>query len=138
MALLFASVTIVSYAQSVKVPYNAYSASVRSINTQWKWQKIDISDGLQVSFYVNDSENLLNIIDKIEINNGFEDVFITPYTAVETTKGNYLYTAYDKDGTKLKIELMYVPVRTNSGSILNQKRIYIRYSNIEYYYALRD
>jgi len=134
--VLLLGIGLSSYSQNIAV-FKSYKAAVRSELTNNKWTNVPIKGYVTITFYTNDNKDLLSIVDKIEISNGFEDVFLTPFRAEVTDKGGYLYAAYDKDGKDVAIELIVVPVRA-MGSTIRQHRIYIRYKNIEYYYIYKQ
>ena len=132
---LLLGIGISSYSQNIAV-FRSYRAATRGELTGYKWKNVPIKGYVTITFHTNDSKDLLSIVDKIEISNGFEDVFTTPFRAERTDKDGYLYAAYDKDGKDVAIELIVVPVRA-MGSTIYQHRIYIRYKNIEYYYIYK-
>jgi hypothetical protein len=134
ISLLFLSlfVAVISFAQRTAVYYPT-SAYHRSADSRWEWVKVTgTSDELpKIVFYFNNSSDAFSSLDRIEINNQWQDVFIFPYKGVVTDDGKGIqFTVFDKESKKLKIEIYFYdnPVKHFD--------LYIRYNNIEYTYRV--
>ena len=134
ISLLFLSlfVAAVSFAQRTAT-YYPVSAYHRSADSRWEWIKVTgTSDELpKIIFYFNGSSDALSSLDRVEIDNKWQDVFIFPYKGIPADDGKGIqFTVFDKESKKLKIELYFYedPVKHFD--------FYIRYRNIEYTYRV--
>lgn len=122
------------YSQEI-ITYKSYKGSVRGDITKWKWKNTKTKKShININFYLNDNEDELTMIDSVQINNSFNDLFI-PTCKMEITDNNtYLLRTKDRENQGVEIEIVDLELKKLVGSVIKQRRMYIRYNNIEYYY----
>jgi len=127
ISILILSLT--TFSQKVFHPFDAY------LKRGTEWVRVtETSENVypDITIYFNNSDDALSMLDRVEITNAWDDIFVFPYKGVQVAEKKVKWKVYDKQGKNL-----YFTLGFHDDSYGRFMSIKISYSNIEYMYLCR-
>jgi hypothetical protein len=129
LALIFIFIVFSSIAQIVS--YNPFAAYYRAKETSWEWTSADLKSDeiptLRVTY--NNNDDVLSRVDRLKIDNSFEDDFKFPYKGEFSNRG-IIYSVIDNKGKRSTIVFDFTYYDEGYFDIV------IKYNNFEYAYRI--
>ena len=122
--------SLTTFSQKVFHPFDAYLKK----GTEWiKVEETEKAVYPNIIIYFNGSDDGFSMIDRVEIENGWNDTFIFPYKGVNTGNRTITWKVFDKEGKSAYFSIGFYEDDANK----KFSAIKISYNNVEYMYLCR-